>query len=396
MRVLHVIPSISPRRGGPSAAIIPMVSSLRSRGIDAEIATTDEDFEDLGAQGPEPLLQTGAPVRFFPRVAAPFRALREFSCSPRFTAWLETSIRDYDLLHVHALFSHLPTTAMRSARRHGLPYISRPLGQLGTWPLQQSALRKKIYLRVVEAENLRSAAALHFTSTTEKSEANLAGFASSGFVIPHGIELPVLIPHARELLRHELNLAPNRKIILFLGRIHRKKGLDLLLTALSRLDRDVRPLLLLAGEGPHRHEIEQLVAGLNVVPHVRWLEQVTGDRKQLCLQGADLFALTSHHENLGVAVLEALAAGTPVLISNEVALAAEIAERELGTVVPLHVEAIARALPNALAPSPELSRERRRDFVRTSYSWPANSAALAKLYENIIEKSRSPKRDRAA
>jgi glycosyltransferase involved in cell wall biosynthesis len=396
MRVLHVIPSISPRRGGPSAAIIPMVSSLRSRGIDAEIATTDEDFEDLGVQGPEPLLQTGAPVRFFRRVAAPLRALREFSYSPRFASWLETSIRDYDLLHVHALFSHLPTTAMRSARRHGLPYISRPLGQLGTWPLQQSALRKKIYLRVVETKNLRDAAVLHFTSTTEKSEANLAGFASGGVVIPHGIELPILIPHARELLRHELNLAPDRKIILFLGRIHRKKGLDLLLPAVSRLDKEERPLLLIAGEGPYRHEIERLVASLHLGPHGRWLGQVTGHRKQLCLQGADLFTLTSHHENLGVAVLEALAAGTPVLISNEVALAAEIAGHGLGTVVPLHVETIARALPNALAPSPESAREQRRDFVRTSYSWPANSAALAKLYENIIEKSRSPNQDGGA
>jgi glycosyltransferase involved in cell wall biosynthesis len=379
MRVLHVIPSISPRRGGPSAVILPMVQALRDRGVEAEVATTDEDIDRL------PALPPGLPIRFFPRWPAPARFLREYLYSPRFTSWLNASITDYDVIHTHAIFSHLPTRAMACARHRRIPYVTRPLGQLGVWPLQQSALRKRLYLRLIEAGNLRGASALHLTSTSEREEAGLAGFDLPGVVIPHGLDLPATILDARARLRRELGVLDDTRIVLYLGRLHRKKGIDLLVNALAEMNRP-NIVLAIAGDGPERSALARMTEKLGLDRQVRWLGQVEGTRKQICLQGADLFVLTSRHENFGVAVLEALAAGAPVLISDQVALAATLAGNGLGQVAPLDVSAIRAKLAEALAdpPCPRLS-QRRRDFVRNGYSWASNARALEQLYIDVMQ-----------
>jgi glycosyltransferase involved in cell wall biosynthesis len=384
MRVLHVIPSVSARRGGPSAVIFPMVAALRARGIEAEIATSDEDTGTPKQQFLEQPEHRGVPVRYFPRWGASLQVLRDYAFSPCFAAWLGRNITGYDLLHVHALFSHLPTVAMSGARRQGVPYLNRPLGQLGRWPLLQSPLRKKLYLRLIEAQNLRDAEALHFTSESERDEAAALRSAAGGVVIPHGIELPALLPHAREALRIKLNLPPDQKLALFLGRLHPKKGLDWLVRALGQMT-SPRPLLLIAGEGGERGEIERLADRLGIAHNLRWLGHVEGEWKQLCLQGVDLFALTSHHENFGVAVLEALAAGTPVLVSDQVALAGDIARHGLGVVVQLEINAIRDELERSLARMDGAGAARRREFVRGHYSWPENALALERLYRGILE-----------
>jgi glycosyltransferase involved in cell wall biosynthesis len=384
MRVLHVIPSVSPRRGGPSAAIFPMVAALRARGIDAEIATSDEDEGSIEKTFPSYVAQHGVPVRIFARWRAPVRLLQEYSFCPRFVPWLKENLWNYDLIHVHALFSHLPSAAMRIARRCRVPYVNRPLGLLGRWPLRQSALRKKLYLRLIEKRNLDGAAAFHFTSEPERDEAADVMAVDRSVIIPHGMETPELLVEAGAQLRSRLGLPRNQKLVLFLGRIHHKKGIDWLVRSLAQMYVP-RPVLLIAGEGDQRAGIEQLASRLGIDRNLRWLGHVAGEWKQLCLQGSDLLALTSHHENFGVAVLEALAAGTPVLVSDHVALAEVIARHRLGRVVPLEIGAIRDGLTQALAESDGDSLARRREFVRDHYSWSASAAALEQLYRRTIE-----------
>ncbi len=382
MRVLHVIPSVSPRRGGPSEAVIEMVRSLVAAGIEAEIATTDEDLAP--PRHVVPTYYRGVPVRFFPRRYARFPVLGEFACSPAFPRWLRSAGRSYDLLHVHALFSHLPTMAMRHARQAGVPYLNRPLGMLGHWPLRQSPLRKHIYLACVERANLGGAAALHFVSKAEQDEAVAVGLPSPGWVIPHGVVVPPLLPEAGRLLRQRIGLPPDRPLVLFLGRLHAKKGIDLLLRGLALLPHP-RPLLLIAGDGPERVSLERLTAELQLGQDVRWLGFVQGETRHLCLQGADLFALTSHHENLALAVLEALAAGTPVLVSPQVALAPAVERHHLGLVVGLEPASIRDGLVQGLRQlktGPDCAA--RRGFVEAAHSWAANAQTLAALYAKVV------------
>lgn len=385
MRVLHVIPSVSTRRGGPSEAIFPMVAAQRQLGIDAEIATTNDHGPDLLDV---PLLSLidwrGAPTRFFPRYSPPLAPLREFAYAPAFRPWLKAHLANYDLLHIHAIFSYLSTAAMRSARRAGTPYLNRPLGQLGRWPLAQHALRKKIYLAAIEARNLRAAAALHYTSAPERDEARSGNFTIPGFVIPHGVDIPPLIPGSAARLRTQLHLPPAQKIILFLGRLHPKKGLDLLIPAVRALQRSDTTLIIIGDGSPaYLRELDLLLHRLPFAAPVLRLSPVTGDARQLFLQGADLFVLPSRHENFGLTVIESLAAGTPVLVSDQVALAEQIERHHLGRAVPLRIEALTHALHDLLFTPSTFDAGRLRRFARDHFSWERNARALGELYCTI-------------
>jgi glycosyltransferase involved in cell wall biosynthesis len=382
MRVLHVIPSISPRRGGPSEVVRRLAEAQRRLGLEVEIATSDEDAREI--RDGEPADSPQLTIHFFPRRFTGCRLMREYAFCPTFASWLRRQIATYDILHVHALFSHLPTTAMCLARRMNVPYISRPLGQLGRWPLRQSAWKKAAYLQLIEKRNIRGASAIHFTSLAEREEAADLKLGTPGIIVPHGVTMPPLNAKAPTELRQKIGVAPDQKLVLFLGRLHAKKGLDLLLIALALLPAP-RPLLLVAGEGPAREALLRQAGELGIAADVLWLGQIADEWKQLCLAGVDAFALTSHHENFGVAVLEALAAGTPVLVSPAVALADMIARHELGWIAPLDPPAIAATLGHILATDTPAQRIRRRSFVEMNFSWAASARALAEVYQGAVK-----------
>jgi glycosyltransferase involved in cell wall biosynthesis len=235
---------------------------------------------------------------------------------------------------------------------------------------------------------LHAAAAIHFVSELERMEAANLRLPASGEIIPHGVTPAPALADPGQVLRARFDLPSGRKLVLFLGRIHAKKGLDLLVRALALLP-EPRPLLLIAGNGPERPEIERLVHDLHLSDAVRWLGFVEGEEKQICLQGADLFALTSHHENLGMAVLEALAAGTSVLLSPQVALAESIEHHGLGVVADLQAGTIRDGLIRALhTPSTESARAARKRFVEEHHSWVRNALAMEALYREVMQRSR--------
>jgi glycosyltransferase involved in cell wall biosynthesis len=167
MKVLHVIPSISPKLGGPTQVVINLVRALRSEGIDAEIATTNDD-EGLLLDVPlsERVEYQGLPVWFF----SPAARIKAFLPSPGFTQWLWENIKNYDILDNHYLFSYLPSCAAIFAQWQQVPYTVRIMGQLTPWALAQSQLKKQVYSTLIERRNLNNAAAIHCTSVGEMED----------------------------------------------------------------------------------------------------------------------------------------------------------------------------------------------------------------------------------
>jgi len=197
LKVLHVIPSVSPIRGGPSKAVIEMVNSLRELGVDAEIATTNDHGNNTLDVSLNTLIDyQGVPVRFLKRYSSKLPAIREFAYSRDFQRWIKKNIRNYDIIHVHAIFSFCSSYAMYQARKQGVKYIVRPIGQLETWSLKQSDRRKSTYLNLIERRNLSQANTIHFTAESEKKQALEAIPELKSTVIPLGINTPEVIKNA--------------------------------------------------------------------------------------------------------------------------------------------------------------------------------------------------------
>lgn len=387
MRVLHVIPSISPRRGGPSQAVLAMAAAQRAAGIDARILTTDDDGPDRLRGLPLRRWHShqSVPVLLFPRWSPPLAALREFAICPELPLWLWRHVRDQDLLHVHALFSFPSTAAMAAARSRRVPYLLRSIGQLQRWSLRQSAARKRWMLRLIERRNLEGAAALHFTSAAEQREAADLALKAPSFVLPLGVVLP------DESTSHGSSGPSERPVQwLFLSRLHPKKQLPVLFEALA-LVRQQAPQLLwqlhIAGEGEPAYvqQLHQQAAALEIDDRLRWHGFVAGQAKQVLLDQADWFLLPSAAENFGIAVAEALAHGVPALLSPGVALADQVAEAGAGLRVAPTPEALAQALRTQTCqpPSP-LKRQAARRLAKQAFSWPAITQQLLHRYQQIL------------
>jgi glycosyltransferase involved in cell wall biosynthesis len=389
MKVLHVIPSVSPLRGGPSRAVIGLVRALNEAGIEAEIATTNDDGpQTLSVLLGQRIDREGAPALFFRRFSPPVSMFREYAISFSFTRWLWEHAADYDLIHVHAIFSFPSTVAMVIARLKKIPYIVRPLGQLCPWPLSQSRIRKKIYLSLLERANLKHAAAIHFTSALEAEDSLKELLPDVQFIIPHGIEPISPVPDASVRLRERLKVSRDTTLILFMSRVHPKKGLDVLIPALATFqEKDFR--LVLAGNSDPGYEakVALLIERSGMGHKVIRIPYLKGEEKELFLQGADLFALTSYSENFGIVVLEALAAGTPVLVSKQVALADFVQKIQAGYITDVTVESVTLALKSFFSKNYDAcqGRERIVRITRDEFSWKNIARDLADKYLKILE-----------
>ncbi|TYQ26904.1 glycosyltransferase [Pseudanabaena sp. UWO310] len=388
MKILHLVPSIAAVRGGTSIAVMEMVKGLRDIGIDAEIVTTNDNGKTLLGVPLHRLIEyevegEKVPVRFFPRFSPPIHAVREFAFSGSLTIWLWQHLRDYDLIHVHAIFSYPATIAMTIARQQNIPYVNSPHGLLCQWSLQQGAQKKHIYLNLLEKANLFGAKAIHVTARQEQVEIELLGWALKTVVLPLGLQISPAIADAREQLHRMLDIPSQVPILLFLSRIHPKKGLDYLIPALSKL-RDRHFAFVLAGSGDPEYEaaLERLIQANHLGDRTFKLGFVTGINKNICLQGSDLYVLTSHSENFGVSVLEALAARTPVLITKGVALAELVRSQQLGWVVDLDIDAIAAAIAQSLD-QPQVNQQigdRAAKYIAEHYTWNKIAVNLQQLY----------------
>ncbi|WP_072619616.1 glycosyltransferase [Spirulina major] len=396
MRVLHVIPSLSPLRGGPTAVALNFGRELRAQGVEVEICTTNDHGP---AVLPVPLGERveyeGVPVWFFPRFNVPLQRLslggdRSFLFSIPWTRWLWENLPRYDVLDTHYLFAYGSTAAATIAHLRHVPYTMRTMGQLAPWALAQSRKKKQVYSALIERRSLNHAALVHCTTPGEAADVRNFGITAKTAILPLGVTPGAEIPDAAAKLRQTYAIPDDRPIILFLSRIHYKKRPDLLLNAVARLGDRTPYHVLLAGEfhsPDYAAELTAQVQRLGLSDRVTFTGLVTGWDKELVLQGSDLFVLPSFAENFAIAVAEAMAAGLPVVITPEVQIAPDVDQAGAGRVIPGTVEDLAACLAELLS-NPEQCHnqgEQGKQWARSHYHWPTITQHLITHYHTALQ-----------
>ncbi|MDJ0560728.1 MAG: hormogonium polysaccharide biosynthesis glycosyltransferase HpsP, partial [Microcystis sp. M53599_WE4] len=338
MKILQIVPSISLVYGGPSQMVLGLSAALAQLGQDVTIITTDSNGDTGQAPLDVPLgvsvSQNGYQIYYFP--CSPFR---RYKFSLDLFTWLANRAKDYDIAHIHALFSPVSSISASIARYRQLPYILRPLGTLDPADLQKKRQLKQIYANFLEKPNLAAAAAVHFTSQQECQIAERFNIKTKDIVIPLGVDF--FDPQALPV--NGFDLPQNKPIILYMSRLDPKKGLDLLLPSLERLlAKGLDFHFVLAGGNPQDREYENRIKNQIersiLVKNTTITGFVTGEIKNNLLARADLFVLPSYYENFGIAVAEAMAAGIPVVISDRVDLHPAVAAAAAGWVTACQLE----------------------------------------------------------
>jgi glycosyltransferase involved in cell wall biosynthesis len=362
-----------------------MAKALAEAGIEVHIATTDDDGPGRVA-GPSgrPMHEQGVTCWYFPRQT------RFYTASWPLTRWLAKHVQEYDLLHIHALFSYAALPAAFFAQRRQAPYIVRPLGTLSRYGVhQRRPWLKRLSLQLIEQHILRNAEVIHYTSRQEQSEAMELGLRRPAVVIPNPVELPAVSMPAGQFRRRYPWLA-QRTIILFLSRLDPKKGLDLLLPAFARI-RASHPqaALVIAGNGEPAfvQGMQRQAEQLGIAGNVLWTGFLAAADKESALSDADIFVLPSYSENFGNVVVEAMACGLPVVVSDQVGIAHEIAAAEAGLVVDCSVASLDNALQELISNPGLQSRlaSNGHTLLARSFSLPAITAQLIELYQTVVQ-----------
>ena len=335
MKILHVIPGLAWERGGPSAVIRALVGHQARRGHQVSVLTTDQGVR----HGQTPMNLPPAVALDQLRVLGPDRV----AYSPGFARAVRSRLRDCDVAHVHSIFTSPIHVTLREADKAGIPVVLRPCGHLHRYSLSRSRIQKSLYLRLWGRMVRRACTAWHYTSDNEAEE-SWPWDESPRFTLANGIEpedFALERGEARSAVFQSVPALRQAPYVLFLGRISAKKRLDFLVDSfLAGAPRHYRLIVAGPEEGMLWRAIDHdLEHDPGKQGRVIRLNTVTGALKAQLLAGATLFALSSEHENFGIAPLEALAAGTPVVLSPAVGLTRDAVAAGVGFSVPLERKA---------------------------------------------------------
>ena len=350
LRIVHALPFFDPalRFGGPVAQLRRVCQGLAQRGHQVSVVTTELDI-DPELPRERWLAKDGYRI-WYSRVNRLGRFAPYYVPGARKP--LHESLQDADILHLSLSFTHLNVLGRKAAGKLGVPYIYTPRSCLDPVRLRQKRLSKLLFLALFERKIIRDAAAIHILTETERRQVTRQGGSGERCIlIANGTELgkETRWPGG-SIFREHFRLHPDGPLILFLGRLHSIKGLDLLIDAFARA-RGAHSSAQLVIAGPDegaRSLAEQQARKLGVSEVVHFVGGVDGELRLAAYRAADIFALTSYSEGMPNAVLEACAAGTPVLITDRCNLP-EVAVCDAGRVVPADSTSVADALVELLA-----------------------------------------------
>jgi len=377
-----------PLAGGPPIVVERLCLLTPSEGWDVSVITTSLYCNDDGSELESSLRQR------IDATVLPISKPRILRRAYRAKEVIDKAVRAADIVHLHGLWHPLNAIARKACARHGRKYVLMPHGMLDPYCLRQKQWRKRMYLVAAERRNLEGASRIIYTTFGEQQAAQESlSWLGAGEIIPLGADSPPDMP--RQTARGAfINLFPqvaNRRCLIFLGRIHPKKGLERLLAVLPEISRrHPSVLLIIAGDGEQSdvRALKNLVQFKNIGSHVLFTGMVEGETKWSALACAEVFILPSKQENFAIAVAEAMHSGLPVVITNKVNSWPFIEKAQAGFVIEedyAELE-IAKRLDELLS-DPDRARcmgSRGKDFANQYFSWQRVKKSMISLYDRVV------------
>ena len=381
MHVLHVTPYFAPafRYGGPPRTILGLCTALRAAGVDVEVVTT-------AANGDAPLPASGADGDVYDGIrvhyAAPAFPRRYFGAA--LDGPLRSALQRADVCHIHGIWNAPEWLASKRARDARKPYVISTRGMLLPAAAARNRWRKAVMFGWVERRNLTGAARLHSTSPEETASLDAIVNRDRIVEIPNGVDVCAAGPR-RSGVRARLGIPEDAPVVLFLGRIHPIKRLDLLASAVARVrERDAGVHLVIAGpdEGSHLSTLAPFIAPLGSSVHV--IGAVDEEKWQL-LAESTLLAMTSDSESFGMSVVEAMAAGVPVVVARTCGWSTIDADG-CGVLVDQRADAIAAGIERVLRDRAAATAMGARGarLARERFDWRVIAGRMIACYESVL------------
>jgi len=397
VNILHTINIVDPRSGGPSNVIRNLVREQVALGHQVSVLTTTTQTSEPWAPREEYTARMMADPDFadvelvMARSYGQRRPFSRWAYSPAGDQWLRRVMNDESrrphVVHIHGVFSHVTTRAAAWARKFQVPYLVRPAGSLDAACFEMGYQRLKyLFSKVYLQRDLDEATAIHVTSDAEAEELGHWVPPERIVNIAHGARVPEFDrDQARAKFIKEYPQLEGRRVVLYMSRITEKKRLEHLVEAVAQVRKDMPELcLLVAGhDAGHLPVVKQAIDRTDMQDHCIFTDFLDGERKIGAFAAADLFALLSVDENFGVAIIEAMAHGVPVLLTEGVASHVYVDAAEAGRTIGVDLQQAPSALEDLLAEDLASMGARGRQYIQEHLSWESIARQLDEVYERF-------------
>jgi glycosyltransferase involved in cell wall biosynthesis len=351
MKLLCVSPSYWPafQFGGPIFSLHQLNRKLAERGVDVSVFTTNAGLENSVGAGGENVIDNVKVNYFSYSKLLQFLGSTGWHFSPALSSAVNKRIITFDLVYIVSVWNYPAAKTAYYCRKSKKPYIMSPRGLLYPYATGKKFYKKWIYYNLIAKRDLKCAAAVHYTTEDEKKACHAPlGLMNKAFVVPNGINFADFdnLPEGG-IFRQRYPVLKEKKIILFLGRINWKKGLDILIDAFRMLTNGRSDLhLVIAGndEGGYIKKVRSWIAKFGLEDKVTLTGMLIGQDKLQALAASDIFVLPSYSENFGMAAVEAMACARPVIISDRVGIFKEVRQNNAGLVVECSAEGLFKAI----------------------------------------------------
>ncbi|PAX53166.1 glycosyltransferase [Brunnivagina elsteri] len=387
MKVLMLIPALGNVYGGPSKCIIELAEAIGSKGLEVDIVTTNANGNvNLDVPLNIWIQEQHYRIQYFH-----YLNFIDYKFTWSLTQWLFQHVQDYDLVHTNAIFSYPILPAAWACQFHQVPYIMTPHGMLEPWALAYKAWKKNFYFSLIEKPALQNASGVQMLASTEFQRVQELGINAPLLLIPNGIHTHDFekLPSA-EIFYSQFPETRNKTLILFLGRIDPKKGLDLLAPAFAQA-RNLFPNshLIVAGQDNigYLPQVKEYFSNTSCLEAVTFTGMLTGETKYSALAAANIFVVPSYSEGFSMSVLEGMASALPCVITTGCNFP-EAEAAGAASIVDINASKIADALIAYLQNLKQAQETgiRARQLVFQNYTWEKIADKTIINYQRIVRK----------